>query len=100
MDWDFDGVVDEGVELDAFFGGDQFEAGHGVVMGRFCRIEGDDVTSGCDDCHEDLAVAIDLTSVSNCSKSTRRCIHKDVTLDDDWFTEICPCKASGDFSVD
>ena len=97
MDRDFDGIVDESVELDAFFGGNQFEAGHGVVMGCFCRIEGDDVASGCDDCHEDLAVVIHLASICNCSKSTRRCIRKDVTLDENWFTEIRPCKAPGDF---
>ena len=100
MDGDFDGIVDEVVELDAFFGGDQFEAGHGVVMGRFCRIKGDDVTSGCDDCHEDLAVAVHFSSVCYCPKSTRRGVCKDVTFDEDWFTEVCPCKAPGDFSVD
>ena len=100
MDGDFDGIVDEVVELDAFFGGDQFEAGHGVMMGGFCRIEGDDVTSGRDDCHEDFAVAVHFSSVCYCPKSTRRGVCKDVTLDEDWFTEICPCKASGDFSAD
>ena len=70
------------------------------MVGRFRGIEGDDVTPGGDDGDEDFTIGVYLASVSHCTKSTRCCIHKDVAFDDDWFTEIRPCEAPRDFSVD